>query len=692
LNKQAFDYLDLRDEEISKLKTKTDWMKRQQKVKDILMKIVGPFPEKTPLNARVTGVVKKDEYRIEKIIYESIPNFYVTGCLFIPDGIKGKRPAILKLIGHTPISFRVKGWYQEVIKNLVKKGFIVFAIDPIGQGERVQYYNPHTKKSVIGYSVIEHNYFGYQCFLSGTSSAKYFIWDGIRAIDYLLTREEVDSERIGVTGLSGGGAISSYICAFDERIRAAAPMNWHAASRRLIESSGASDADGNFYNQIVNGITFEDLLELRAPKPTLMVFTTRDYLNIQGAREAYKEIKRAYKAFGMEENLQLSEDDDVHAFTRKNNEATYAFFQKYLNLPGDPTELELEALTPEELNITPTGQVSTYLGGENVSTLNIKDSEKLVKKIEKSRKNIDEHLGNIKVRAKEISGYATPLCNSEPVFCGRYQREGYNIEMYVIEGEKDYVIPLLLFVPEGNNKYPGIIYIHPEGKSKNASPGSEIEKIVKKGYIVAAPDLLGIGETKSNLRPTGDDKLCVLTGRSIVGIHAGDIVRVVNFLKIRKNVDKEKINAVAIDEMCPALIHAAAFDASINNIALLGSIISYRSIVMNEFYKVDYYSAVVGREDYTKWYGNKLRKVNTSCTVPGAITAYDLPDLIGCIAPRKVFLAGLKNQMLEPASEKLLKQELLFPRSVYSYKSAEKNLKIQSAFKNLDSVINWCFE
>ena len=106
LNKQAFGYLDARDKEIAGLKTKEDWIKRQAKVKKILNEIVGPFPEKTPLNARVTGVVKKDGFRIEKVIYESMPHFYVTACLFIPDKIVGQRPAIIHVSGHSFQSFR----------------------------------------------------------------------------------------------------------------------------------------------------------------------------------------------------------------------------------------------------------------------------------------------------------------------------------------------------------------------------------------------------------------------------------------------------------------------------------------------------------------------------------------------------------------------------------------------------------
>ena len=106
LMKQAMDYYEIRDREIAKLKTKSEWMMRQELVKDKLMELAGPFPEKTPLNPRITGTIKKDGYRIEKIVYEAMPGFYVTGCLYVPEGIKGKVPAILNVIGHNQEAYK----------------------------------------------------------------------------------------------------------------------------------------------------------------------------------------------------------------------------------------------------------------------------------------------------------------------------------------------------------------------------------------------------------------------------------------------------------------------------------------------------------------------------------------------------------------------------------------------------------
>ena len=171
----------------------------------------------------------------------------------------------------------------------------------------------------------------------------------------------------------------------------------------------------------------------------------------------------------------------------------------------------------------------------------------------------------------------------------------------------------------------------------------------------------------------------------MVGIQAGDIIRVVDYLMGRDDVDTTKVGAIGINEMCIPLIHAAAFDHSINNITLIGSPISYRSIVMNRIYKIGLTPT-----------GNKGTglpyEIDFSSTIAGVLTAYDLPDLIGCIAPRKVVLAGLKDQMLEPASEALINKELEFPRAAYAFKHMQGNLKVLEKMDNLESIVNWSFE
>ena len=446
----AFEQLESRNADISKLKTKSDWLERQSIVRKKLTDIMGPFPEKTPLNIRITGIIQKDGYRIEKIIYESRPGYFVTSALFIPDNSEGRAPAILNPIGHSPASFR-RDSYQHTIINLVQKGFIVFAYDPIGQGERLQYYDSELGKSTFP-SNHEHSYPGAQCFISGYSPAKHFIWDGIRGIDVLLSRSEVDPDRIGITGISGGGTSTTFISVFDDRILAAAPECFITNYNYLFKSEGPQDSEQNLFGLLQNGLDHPDFIELRAPKPTLIMSTTRDFFSIQGARESFQEAGKAFSALGAEGNLQMTEDDFGHGFTRKNREVMYAFFQKHLNNPGDASDHEVEVIPAKELWVTETGQLATSLKGETMYSLNKKVVEKQVSVLESKRTNISEHLPGIPNTAAGISGFSFPVQNDYKKFSGRYVNAEYQLEKYLIQGSGEYMIPLALFIPNKNNK------------------------------------------------------------------------------------------------------------------------------------------------------------------------------------------------------------------------------------------------
>src|SRR5690606_29473325 len=317
LSGEAFEHLEKRKQQVSKLNSLAEWQQRQEFVRETLNDIVGPFPNKSPLNAKVVRTVKRVGYKIEHIVYESQPGFYVTSSMFIPEGMdeKGKAPAIIYCSGHSALGYRSEV-YLHVIANLVKKGFIVFAFDPVGQGERLEYYNAETETSEIpGANKNEHTYVGSQAFILGSSLARYMIWDGIRAVAYLLCRKEVDPARIGITGRSGGGKKSAYIAAMEDRIYAAYPENYLTTFTRLLQTRGPQDADQNLYNWTPSGIDQPDYLLVRAPKPALMITSTRDMFSIQGSMESGKEVSRIYKAYGKEENFTRAEDDAPHAST-----------------------------------------------------------------------------------------------------------------------------------------------------------------------------------------------------------------------------------------------------------------------------------------------------------------------------------------------------------------------------------------
>ncbi len=620
LSGQAYDLLATRSSQVAALESLPEWKERQQSVSKKLMDIAGPFPDKTPLNAKVLRVIEKEGYKVEHIIYESQPKFYVTSSLFIPKGLKKgtKAPVVIYASGHSATGYR-SSTYQHVILNLVKKGFIVFAFDPVGQGERKEYNDPRTGKSIALMSE-EHSYSGAQAFITGASQASYMIWDGIRAVDYLLSRKEVDPERIGMTGRSGGGTQSAYIAAVDPRIYAVAPENYLTTFTRLLQTKGPQDAEQNLFNVIQKGIDQSDFLLARAPKPALMITTTRDMFSIQGSDESAKEVSRIYKAYDKPENFSMVTDDTVHASTVKNREAMYAFFQKHLNNPGNAKDEEVPILSDAEIQVTKTGQVSTSLNGETVFSLNRKTGEELENTLQASRKNSGAHLPKVLDAAKTLSGYREPAEPNEPVFTGRFQKQGYAIEQYFIKGEGDYVVPYLLFKPEHPNQK-ALIYLQPSGKSEEASQGGEIEWFVKNGFTVLAPDMLGTGEIGQGSAQTPRRYLIdwfasTLIGRSIVGVQAGDVARLAKVLKEDGNTGE--VYGLAHKEMAPVLLHAAAFNKGITRVALVEPLSSYRSVVMNRFYQPGFIHGFV----------------------PGALKAYDLPDLAASLAPRKLMMVG----------------------------------------------------
>ncbi|MBN8860463.1 MAG: acetylxylan esterase [Sphingobacteriales bacterium] len=655
---QAFELLDKRANAVAAIHSLPDWKKRQEFVRKTLLDIVGPFPAKTPLNPGITRTIVKEYYKVEHIVYESQPGFYVTSSFYIPNNLKGKAPAIIYCSGHSDLGYR-NPVYQYVILNLVKKGFIVFAFDPVGQGERSEYYDPGEGKSSVGGTTTEHSIAGAQAFIAGSSQARYMIWDGIRAVDYLLTRKEVDPARIGITGRSGGGTQTAYIAAMDDRIEAAAPENYITNFTRLIQEKGPQDAEQNMFNAIERGIDMADYLEVRAPKPALMITTTRDIFNIQGARETAKEASGIFKAYNKPENFRMVTDDTVHASTQKNREAMYAFFQKYLDNPGDSSDKELTILTPDELRVTETGQVSTSLNSETVFSLNRKEAAALENKLQSARKNLPRNFPAAVGSAKKLSGYKAPVKWNEPVFTGRFQKEGYAIEKYFVKGEGDYPVPYLLIKPD-HPDHKALIYLNPSGKP-TTDLDKDIEWFVRNGITVLAPDIIGTGETgpgsfrgDSYIRGVSYNVwfLSMLIGRSITGIQAGDVIRLANILKKSEGIDA--VYGLARKEMAPVLLHAAAFDPIIDRVALIESYASYRSIVMSRFYTPAFIPG----------------------TVPAALEAYDLPDLAASLAPRKLMMAGVTDGAANNSDPGNIKEDLQVISDAYHSRKADSQLNI----------------
>lgn len=663
LCREAFHHLDLRQERVRNIQDGAAWQAYREEIRAKLNHAVGPLPAKTPLKPKVTGRLKGDGYTIEKILFQSQPDFYVTACLFLPEK-KGKHPAVVYCSGHSNEGFRLPVYLLPIL-NLVKKGFVVLAFDPAGQGERLQYYDPQTGKSAVGGPTREHSYAGAQCFLAGYSPALYWIWDGVRAVDYLVSRAEVDAQRIGITGRSGGGTQSAYIAAFDERIRATAPECYITSFRRLLQSVGPQDAEQHFYHGIAAGIDMADLLLVRAPRPALVIATTRDYFSVQGARETYAEVSRIYRMLDAGDLLQMTEDDSVHASTKKNREAMYAFFQKQLGQPGSAAELEVTLPDPKTLQVTATGQVAGLAQSETHHSLNGRQVQLKTEQLVKSR-SVEGHLNRVLERAKMLSGYQPAADCGTLLFAGRQRKEGWVWENYILQLEHT-ALPFIkvyadkLPVPEQN-----VIFLHPQGKAALHMEEKNWQPLARKGYAVVWPDLADIGELGGGalkgdsydfLQGKGAYNMWFLgiqVDRSVVAIRAQELNALIRQLKKPANSLGSNVSAIAFAELAPVLLHAAAFDSCIDRSALIGSFVSYADLAGRLYYKPEYMSSAVA----------------------GCLGEYDLQDLAALMAPRALAWFNGCDAHGQALTREQCEQEWRFVRQVYNSKEAGDRLLI----------------
>ena len=604
---QAFEILDRRRSMVLKYDTRQEWLQRQNEVKGAYNKIIGSFPEKAPLKPVITGVLERDGIRVEKLYFESLPGYYVTAALFLPAGRKGKLPAIIYCSGHSNSGFRSKS-YQLMMLNLVKKGFAVLAFDPIGQGERRQYMGDELRKS-FG-PTQEHSYPGSQHFLLGRSPAYYFIWDGIRAVDYLYTRNDIDTARIGITGRSGGGTQTAYIAACDQRVKAAAPECYITSFEKLLMTRGPQDAEQNFAGSIAKGLDMGDLLLCFAPRPLLMVTTTRDIFNIQGARDVFKETKQAYSFLGKTGDINIVEDDAAHTSTLKNREAIYSFFQKYLSMPGDFKETAVATFANSELNVTVQGDVYTALKSRNLHALALPH----LKEVLQERPAI-VRFNDLMSRVMKVTGFKNIPSTSTPVFSGRYHRKGYMVESYLVKSITGNYIPVYRLVPS-NEREPvnTILYLDDNGKKEAIKEGGPADSLALRGYEVIAPDLSGFGELATGYIKGGDawvDKTplnlwytSILLDQSLLRVRMHELSFLIDWIF----QGHSKIGAYAQGVLSTDLLHIALMRSkNFSSIILSDPLVSYQSVIEEANYRPRYLlSAVPGM--IAQYYNNDLVK------------------------------------------------------------------------------------
>lgn len=337
------------------LKTKADAEAYVKSVQQRIRDCFGPLPEKTPLNAKVTKTLERDGYRIENITFESRPGYLVTGNLYLPSS-KGKVPGVIGVCGHS-LNGKAAEAYQSFAQGLARQGQACFLIDPVGQGERFQYLNEKLG-SRLGGGTTEHNQMGVPQALVGEFLGTWFVWDGIRALDYLITRPEIDTAHLGITGNSGGGTQTTWLCGLEPRFTMGAPSCFVTTFRRDAENELPQDMEQCPPRVLAQDLDHCDFLAAMAPKPVIILAQEKDFFDNRGSTESYERLKKLYTLLGKPENIQLHIGPDPHGYTQSNREAMYQFFGKATGIPAAAAEPVMTIEKDEVLLCTPKGQVA----------------------------------------------------------------------------------------------------------------------------------------------------------------------------------------------------------------------------------------------------------------------------------------------------------------------------------------------
>lgn len=607
------------------LRTKADAEAYLRDIRQKILQSFGPFPEKTPLNPRVTGVLERDGYKVEKVIFDSRPDFPVTANLYLPTGRAGRLPGIVGTCGHSD-NGKAGATYQSFAQGLARQGYIVLIYDPIGQGERIQHVTDQLKGR-YGVGVAEHLYVGARMSLVGEFLGSWFNWDGIRALDYLLTRPEVDPRHVGVTGNSGGGTQTTWLCGVEPRFTMAAPSCFVTTFRRNLENELSADTEQCPPAALALGLDHADFIAAMAPKPVLLMGQEKDYFDARGLEEAHGRLQQLYRLLGAPDNIGRFIGPDYHGYWQPNREAMYRWFNQTTKNAGDGKEPELKMEKDQDLWCMPRGQIGE-LRPKTVFTLTSDLARTLAAKRGRPEGARLQQAVTSALKLPPREG-APDFRILRPTTGRRYPKP--HAATYAVETEPGITAIVyrlsdnpLLSRPTREGKR-ALLYLSHQSADAELREEPLLADLIKAepALPVFACDLRGMGEsqptTGNYLAAYGSDYLYAAHGIMFdypyVAQRTHDVLRLIDWLK---SCGHTEVHLVAKGwGAIPGALGAVLAD-TVTQVTLKNALTSYAETAEAEEYK---------------W--------PLSALLPGALRWFDLPD---CYR----FLAGKKLRQIEP--------------------------------------------
>jgi dienelactone hydrolase len=415
---------------LANIQTLDDWKPKRAEYRRQLQEMLGlwPMPDKTDLKAVVTGKIEHDDFTVEKIYFQASPKLYVTANLYLPKNLGRPAPVILYECGHigvktNGVSFGNKAFYQTDGAWFARNGYVCLVIDTVLAGE-IQGIHTGTR---------DHGLWWWNS--RGYTPAGVEAWLGIRALDYLCTRPEVDTNHIGITGHSGGGAYSWTITALDDRIKAAAPLAGMAdVQSHMLDGVIDSHCDCNFFVNIYRW-DFPQVAALAAPRPLLIGGTDRDPLfHLDSTMRIYEKVRRIYQLYGVPTNLALTIAPGLHMETPELQLAVLRWFNRFLKGEEPPVGMAAKSFfAPAELKVFET------LPADSINS-NIADT--FVPMAKPDKKSADELRAAL--RQKVFSGWPDEDLPLEPKLAFEIRQDNLRLRAWDFTSQHDVSLRLYL--------------------------------------------------------------------------------------------------------------------------------------------------------------------------------------------------------------------------------------------------------
>ena len=500
----AWDEDELRLQRWSHVKSENELLELRAELKRSLLEMIGGLPtEKTDLHAEITGLVSGAGFHIERLIYQSLPGLYVTALVYVPENGDKLHPAILVPAGHSEDG---KNHYQALCERLAQRGYLAISWDPVGQGERSQFWDAKAKKSRYNLICGEHAVMGNLAYLAGANLARWEVWDGVRAVDYLLTRPDVDGARINITGTSGGGFQAALIGALDERIKVIIPSCYITALPMRVENRIFADSDSDpeqdLFGLISKGVDHAGMLLAMYPRAVMVATASLDFFPVQGAHKSYEEVSSFYKRFGHGDRIELVESYNRHEYSLENQEAALNFLDRFNQMPVRHGLPPVTAFSDADLRVTKSGQVSVdYPEGRTLPQFIAAYAFHASHNNETTLAGLYRSEQDPSIASWTVSRYAGSTSSMEVCWeaVGSTTIGTVHIDHYVLHHSRHLEMPFLHIYSDSSHPKGGILWFSLHGKASRED-WPQIAKLLNDGYEVFSFDFRGLGETSMKFR------------------------------------------------------------------------------------------------------------------------------------------------------------------------------------------------